>query len=163
MKTFRDNKRRVWTLEVNVAAIKRVRGLCKVDLNSIVEVDSENRPTARLLEQLSSDPVLLVDVLYAICKPDADKQGVTDEEFGEAMAGDAIEQATEALLDEIVDFFPSARRQVMRKILNATRRFEDIARTRLDRILQDEQFEAKLVSELGRSGGSFGTAPESSE
>ena len=63
MKTFRDNKRRVWTLEVNVAAIKRVRGLCKVDLNSIVEVDSENRPTARLLEQLSSDPVLLVDVL----------------------------------------------------------------------------------------------------
>jgi hypothetical protein len=100
MKTFRDNKRRVWTLEVNVAAIKRVRGLCKVDLNSIVEVDSENRPTARLLEQLSSDPVLLVDVLYAICKPEADKQGVTDEEFGEAMAGDAIEQATEALLDE---------------------------------------------------------------
>ena len=121
MKTFRDNKRRVWTLEVNVAAIKRVRGLCKVDLNSIVEVDSENRPTARLLEQLSSDPVLLVDVLYAICKPDADKQGVTDEEFGEAMAGDAIEQATEALLDEIVDFFPSAKRQVMRKILNAAR------------------------------------------
>ena len=92
MKTFRDNKRRVWTIEVNVAAIKRVRGLCKVDLNSIVEVDSENRPTARLLEQLSSDPVLLVDVLYAICKPEADKQGVTDEEFGEAMAGDAIEQ-----------------------------------------------------------------------
>ncbi len=163
MKTFRDNKRRVWTLEVNVAAIKRVRGLCKVDLNTIVEVDSENRPTARLLEQLSSDPVLLVDVLYAICKPDADKQGVSDEEFGEAMAGDAIEQATEALLDEIVDFFPSAKRQVMRKILNATRRFEDIARTRLDRILQDEQFEAKLVSELERSGGSFGTAQASSE
>jgi len=104
-----------------------------------------------------------VDVLYAICKPDADKQGVTDEEFGEAMAGDAIEQATEALLDEIVDFFPSAKRQVMRKILNATRRFEDIARARLDRILQDEQFEARLVSELERSGGSFGTAPESSE
>lgn len=69
----------------------------------------------------------------------------------------------EALLDEIVVFFPSAKRQVMRKILNATRRFEDIARTRLDRILQDEQLEARLVSELERSGGSFGTAPESSE
>ena len=51
----------------------------------------------------------------------------------------------------------------MKKILNATRRFEDIARTRLDLILQDEQFEARLVSELERSGGSFGTAPESSE
>ena len=163
MKTFRDNKRRVWTLEVNVAAIKRVRGLCKVDLNSIVEVDAENRPTAHLLEQLSSDPVLLVDVLYAICKPEADKLGVSDEDFGESMAGDAIEQATEALLDEIVDFFPSAKRQVMKKILNATRRFEEIARTRLDRILQDEQFEAKLVSSLEQSNVSFWTAPESSE
>ena len=163
MKTFRDNKRRVWTLEVNVAAIKRVRGLCKVDLNSIVEVDAENRPTAHLLEQLSSDPVLLVDVLYAICKPEADKLGVSDEDFGESMAGDAIEQATEALLDEIVDFFPSAKRQVMKKILNATRRFEEIARTRLDRILQDEQFEAKLVSSLEQSNISFGTVPESSE
>jgi hypothetical protein len=163
LKTFRDNKRRVWTLEVNVAAIKRVRGLCKVDLNSIVEVDAENRPTAHLLEQLSSDPVLLVDVLYAICKPEADKLGVSDEDFGESMAGDAIEQATEALLDEIVDFFPSAKRQVMKKILNATRRFEEIARTRLDRILQDEQFEAKLVSSLEQSNVSFWTAPESSE
>ena len=81
MKSFTDNKGRTWTLEVNVAAIKRVRGLCKVDLNSIVEVDSENRPTAHLLEQLSSDPVLLVDVLYAICKPEADKLGVSDEDF----------------------------------------------------------------------------------
>jgi len=163
MKTFRDNKRRVWTLEVNVAAIKRVRGLCKVDLNSIVEVDSENRPTAHLLEQLSSDPVLLVDVLYAICKPEADKLGVSDEDFGASMAGDAIEQATEALLDEIVDFFPSAKRQVMRKVLNATRRFEEIARTRLDRILKDDQFEEKLVSSLEQSNVSFGTVPESAE
>ena len=105
MKTFRDNKRRVWTLEVNVAAIKRVRGLCKVDLNSIVEVDAENRPTAHLHEQLSSDPVLLVDVLYAICKPEADKLGVSDEDFGESMAGDAIEQATET---DIAPFPPAA-------------------------------------------------------
>ncbi len=163
MKSFTDNKGRAWEIVVTVATVKRVRALCKVDLNSIVELDKNNKPSAELLERLSSDPVLLVDVLYAICKPEADKQGVTDEEFGEAMAGDAIEQATAALLDEIVDFFPSAKRQVMRKILNATRRFEDIARTRLDRILQDEQFEARLVSELERSGGSFGTVPESSE
>ena len=65
MKTFTDNKGRTWTLEVTVATVKRVRGLCKVDLNSIVELDKNNKPSAELLERLSSDPVLLVDVLYA--------------------------------------------------------------------------------------------------
>ena len=39
MKTFTDNKGRTWTLEVTVATVKRVRALCRVDLNSIVELD----------------------------------------------------------------------------------------------------------------------------
>ena len=162
MKTFRDNKRRVWTIEVNVAAIKRVRGLCKVDLNSIVEVDSENRPTARLLEQLSSDPVLLVDVLYAVCKPQADKLGITDEDFGEAMAGDAIEHATTALLEEVIDFFPEAKRLVMWKILSASRKFSEAARKKLEAELNGE-FESRVVSTLEQLTGSSGTVQASVE
>lgn len=109
MKSFTDNKGRTWTLEVTVATVKRVRALCRVELNSIVELDKNNKPSAELLERLSSDPVLLVDVLYAVCKPQADKLGITDEDFGEAMAGDAIEHATTALLEEVIDFFPEAK------------------------------------------------------
>ena len=48
-------------------------------------------------------------MLYVVCKTEADANGVTDEQFGEAMAGDAIDQATKALLEEIVDFSPSPR------------------------------------------------------
>ena len=103
MKSFTDNKGRTWTLEVTVATVKRVRALCKVDLYSIVELDKNNKPSAELLERLSSDPVLLVDVLFAVCKPQADKLGITDEDFGESMAGDAIEHATTALLEEIIE------------------------------------------------------------
>ena len=68
-----------------------------------------------LLEQLSTDPILLCDVVYVLCKPEADQQNVTDEQFGQAMAGDAIEHATTALLEELVDFFPLARRRVLQK------------------------------------------------
>ena len=60
MKTFTDNTGRVWMLAVNVGAIKRVRALCGVDLNSIIELDEKNKPSAKLLERLSTDPVLLV-------------------------------------------------------------------------------------------------------
>ena len=162
MKTFTDNKGRTWTLEVTVATVKRVRGLCKVDLNSIVELDKNNKPSAELLERLSSDPVLLVDVLYAVCKPQADKLGVTDEDFGEAMAGDAIEYATSALLEEIIDFFPEAKRFVMRKILSASRKFSEAARKKLEAELNGE-FESRVVSTLEQLTGSSGTVQVSAE
>lgn len=163
MKSFTDNLGRAWTLVVNVAAIKRVRALCDVDLNAIVEIDKDNNPSTKLLERLSSDPVLLVDVLYAVCKPDCDQKNVSDQDFGAAMAGDAIDHATAALLDEIVDFFPEAKRLAFKKILAATRRFEEIAKKRLETMLQDGQFEEKLVSELERLTGLSGNAPVSAE
>ena len=162
MKSFTDNKGRIWTLEVTVATIKRVRGLCKVDLNSIVELDKNNKPSAELLERLSFDPVLLVDVLYAVCKPQADKLGITDEDFGEAMAGDAIEHATTALLEEVIDFFPEATRLVMRKILSASRKFSEAARRKLEAELNGE-FESRVVSTLEQLTGSSGTVQASVE
>ena len=163
MKSFTDNLGRTWTLVVNVAAIKRVRALCGVDLNAIVEIDRNNNPTAELLERLSTDPVLLVDVLYAVCKPECEQKGVTDEEFGAAMAGDAIEQATAALLDEVVDFFPTAKRAALQKILAATRRIKALAQKKLENILGSAEFEEKLVSELERSTGLSSNAPGSAE
>ena len=163
MKSCTDNLGRTWTLVVNVAAIKRVRALCGVDLNAIVEIDKNNNPTAELLERLSTDPVLLVDVLYAVCKPECEQKSVSDEDFGAAMAGDAIEQATAALLDEVVDFFPTAKRAALQKILAATRRIAALAKKKLENILADSAFEEKLVSELERSTGLSSNAPESAE
>ena len=162
MTTFIDNKGRTWTLEVTVATVKRVRGLCKVDLNSIVELDKNNKPSAELLERLSSDPVLLVDVLYAVCKPQADKLNITDEDFGESMAGDAIEHATTALLEEVISFFPEAKRMVMQKILSASRRFSNAARMRLEAELNNG-FENRVVSELERLSVSSGSVQASAE
>ena len=163
MKTFTDNTGRVWTLAVNVAAIKRVRALCGVNLSSIVELDKDNNPDTKLIEQLSTDPVLLVDVLYAVCKNECDQKGISDEEFGMAMSGDAIEHATTALLDEIIDFFPEAKRLAFKKILSATRRFEEIARKRLEAIMADGEFEDKMVSALEQLTGLSGNALESVE
>lgn len=37
MKSFTDNAGRIWTVAVNVAAIKRVRAICDVDLKVIGE------------------------------------------------------------------------------------------------------------------------------
>ena len=162
MKSFTDNKGRTWEIVVTVATVKRVRALCKVDLNSIVELDKNNKPSAELLERLSSDPVLLVDVLYAVCKPQADKLGITDEDFGEAMAGDTIEHATTALLEEVINFFPESKRMVMQRILSASRKFSEAARKKLEAEL-DGGFEKRVVFDLERLTGLSGSAQESAE
>ena len=162
MKSFTDNLGRTWTLVVNVATVKRVRALCEVDLNTVVEVE-DGKPSAKLLERLSSDPVLLVDVLYAVCKPECDQRGVSDEDFGAAMAGDSVEAATDALLDEIIDFFPETKRRAFRKILSASRRFGEAAKKRLAELLEDGRFEDALVSELERLTGLSPNARESLE
>ena len=101
MKTFKDNAGRTWTVSVDVDAIRRVRTALKVNLTST--------DFGAVLEQILSDPVLLCDVLYVICKPEADRQKVSDEDFGRAMAGDAIEHATGALLEELANFTPNPR------------------------------------------------------
>lgn len=163
MKSFNDNTGRPWMIVVNVATIKRVRAICEVDLNSIVELDDKGKPSTDLLQKLSTDPVLLVDVLYAVCKPECDQKGVTDEQFGAAMVGDSIEYATSALLEEIINFFPEAKRRAFQKILAATRRFEEIMKTRMNSLLNNGNLEDNLVSEMERLTDLSSKPPESPE
>ncbi|TVQ33880.1 MAG: hypothetical protein EA376_01210 [Phycisphaeraceae bacterium] len=153
MKQFHDNAGRAWTVEINVAALKRVKGLTGVDLLEVLD--------GTLIERLIRDPVLLCDVLYAACKTEADAKGVTDEEFGCAMAGDAIEHATEALLEEVVGFCPSPRdRAALGRVLKATRtameRARDLVEARLesgelDRAIDEALEQATLPGAHGRS------------
>ena len=162
MKSFTDNTGRTWTLAVNVGTIKRVRALCDVNLANIITI-SGTTPKVDLLERLGNDPVLLVDVLYAAVKPEADTKGISDQEFGQAMSGDAIEMATTALLDEVIDFFPETKRKVFRKILDATRRFEAKSKAALQTLLDDPALDGKIDAALAQLMTSSGNSPESPE
>jgi len=163
MKTFQDNAGRTWTVAINVGAIKRVKGLLGVNLLEIVE--------GALIEHLVQDPVLLCDVIYAVCKPEADEKSISDEDFGRAMAGDAIEHATTALLDELVGFLPNPRDRanlgrVLAKARTAQERLRDLVEQQIaggliDRVMSAEL--EKITSQLARAPGSSGSAPASSE
>ena len=165
MKTFTDNTGRAWQIAINVDAIKRVKALASVDLLDAVD--------GKLIERLVDDPVLLCDVVYSLCKPLADAAGVSDEDFGRSMAGDAIEHATSAMLEELVDFFPSRRRALLAKAVGKLRTLEAMvlsaAETRLDELDLDKAARAAMAA-LGvgnqpapMSGEPSGSLPASSE
>ena len=139
MRQFKDNAGRTWTVDINVATLKRVRGLTGVDLMQVIE--------GTLIEKLIRDPVLLCDVVYAVCKPEADAATprVSDEEFGKSMAGDAIEAATQAVLDELISFCPSPRdRANLGRVLQATNRVLDKARDLTEKRIQTLTSESEL-------------------
>jgi len=163
MKNFKDNAGRTWTVSVDVATIKRVRSLLDVDLMAAVD--------GKLFERLVSDPVLLCDVIYVVCKPEADAQNVSDEDFGRAMAGDAVDHATTALLEELVDFFPQARRRLLAKALSKLKTLEARAMDVADKKLDSPELEAELEAILAKideepepsePGDSSGILPASS-
>lgn len=79
------------------------------------------------------------------------------------MAGDAIEFATAALLDEIIDFFPEAKRKVFRRILDATRRFETKTKEALSTLLADPKLDARIDAALEKLTTSSSNLPESAE
>jgi hypothetical protein len=99
MKTFTDNMDRKWNVEIVYQTIRRVRDALKINL---AEPDEGDPPLA---SRLQSDLCLFCDVLYVICKPQADALNVTDEEFGRALGGKAILGARAALFEEYADFF----------------------------------------------------------
>ena len=158
MRSFKDNAGRTWTVDINVATRKRVRGLTGVDLMQVIE--------GTLIEKLIRDPVLLCDVVYAVCKPEADSAKVSDEDFGKAMAGDAIEAATTAVLEELVGFCPSPRdRANLGRVLQATRKVMDRARDLVEKKLDSGELDRladRLLSGEATAGSSSISAPESS-
>ena len=162
MKCFKDNQNRNWTIVVNVATVKRVRSLLDINLLDVVKLDANNKPNVDLLEQLASDPVLLCDVIYCICKLEADAQKISDEDFGAAMGGDVIEHATTALLEELVDFFPEAKRLVLRKLMNAGEKVKNQMERALKLELDNPKLERELEKQVKEYITSSTSSPESS-
>jgi regulator of extracellular matrix RemA (YlzA/DUF370 family) len=153
MHSFVDNSRRTWEIAINVAAVKRIRGLLGMDLYALVDDGFKS------LSKLVSDPVNLADVLYCLCKDQADKQSISDEDFGRALAGDAITQAADAFVEELIDFFPDARaRASLRKAIEAGKAVRDKVISHAERILDSINPETEAQKWINSSG----TLPESS-
>ncbi len=116
MKQFKDSAGRTWDIVVNVGTAKKVRDLTTVNLFDLYSDEAK---------RVFGDPCLLVNVLYVLCEKQCRERGVSDEQFGEGMVGDAIEDAATALLHEVADFFPESRRQLLRKQMSKSQQIAE--------------------------------------
>ena len=152
MRTFRDNSGRTWTIAVTVDAVKRVRDLLKEDL-----LDLE-----RVLPRMLVDPILLCDVIYCVCKPQADAEQISDIQFAQAMGGDVIAIAKTALLEDLADFFPDPKDRENLRI--AVAKFDTLANRARELVkakLESPTLSREIEAALSAVGGSFTNSPES--
>ncbi len=140
MQKFVDRKSNVWVVEIDTSTLRRVKAVTGVNLLECVEGD--------LIERLSSDVLLLVDVLYAILQPQADQQQITDEQFGEGLAGDVITDATTALLEAMVAFFPEPRRRLLKTAAAKYAAVQTKAMEMVQAKLESPELEKQLIEQL---------------
>lgn len=159
MLSFKDKIGRQWICRVDVAAIRRVRALCNLDLANSIVVHPDGTADTSVLQALASDPCLLVDTVFAVCKDQADRLAVTDVQFAEGLDGDTIEAATLALMEGIVEFFPLPKRRLLTKILDVVKQQRQQEQTRMEAMEQDGTLDTLLASALDPSPTSSRPAP----
>ncbi|TWU12857.1 hypothetical protein CA54_16830 [Symmachiella macrocystis] len=141
MSKFTDNAGREWVFTITVDDVRRVRKKLEVDL---LDVD--------VFPQLASDPILLADVLFVLCLPQADADGITDEDFGRGLGGDAIDEATEAVLDALVNFSRSAKRATLRKVIDKQKALEARGLEAAETYLASGQAEKEMDAAIKKAG-----------
>ncbi len=165
MQMFRDTDDTQWSITIHVTAVKRVRSIVGVDLYALA------RDGFRALEDLLGDPIRFVDVLFVLCKDEAAGGGITDEDFGKRMGGDAIIAATDAFVQELIDFFPNVKaRQSLHKLIRKGREVGEATMSRVvdeaDKMLAAvdvnqaaEQLARKLMHSSGIAPASSASIP----
>jgi hypothetical protein len=125
VRAFKDTAGRTWVVSVTVADLKRIRQLTGIELGKL--------PVGKLVETLS-DPETFVDVLFVLVKDQADRAGISDEQFGRSLGGDTLENASQVFWRAWADFCPS---QTRRLLLGLAETAEERTRELVDKALEE--------------------------
>lgn len=100
MTKFKDAKGREWSLDLTVGMVERVKADADTDLDEILE-----RPDA-IGSTLMKSPRRVAQILWAMIADQAATVGVDARDFGFALDRPALDRAADALIEEMVLFYP---------------------------------------------------------
>lgn len=151
---FRDGKGRSWTFQLTINDVKRVKQKLDIDLMTLPDFKSG------LLEKITSDVVLMVDLAYVLLMPQAEQQQVSDEDFGTSItSADILADLRDAMLEGIVDFFPMAAKAALKKVITTAQQAE----SRLTKKVLEMVDQTTIDVDQILSGMLSGNSPESSD
>lgn len=152
MRKFKDREGTEWELTIDMSSAMALKTEVGVDILEIAE--------GKDLVQLSGDLLVLGGALWTLVADQAKALNLDDKAFFRRLNGDALEAATEALVAECFDFFPSEKRALLKSAFEKIRSVEKNGIQKAMKTLQettDEEFETLVtgfVRDLKRPGES---------
>lgn len=145
--SFKDLKDRTWTIEINVYSVKTVKERLGVNIFTLVDNRYEG------LTKLQGDLAKLVDVIFCLCEEQAKAKVVSDEDFGRALAGDALGAANDAFEVALINFFPDrGMRETHRKVRAKAERAKELLILEAEKELESLD-DSSLVERLKKIAG----------
>lgn len=151
--TFTDAIGRRWNIRITIPLARKVREATAVDLIRILD-DPD------VLERRIADPIDLGEILWHLVQPAAEDAGVDQEGFEAALFGDAIPEATECLLNALIEFLPPNRGSALRKILDRVVAAEAEAERRLMQIVADGTLDQRITEVLTKAKTGYPAIPD---
>lgn len=164
---FKDTKGNEWNASITVGALRRVLAQTSIDLTRLFDDEK-----AEAVQKLLANPITIADVVFAVVEPQATAKGIDAEAFGELLEGEALAQATDALLDSLVVFFSARQTEMGRAFGKVIENYRTAAQTVWSRAAEmvssmepteaaNRAFEAELQRRGGRLtfGQSSGDSP----
>lgn len=142
MPIFKDTSGKEWTVAIDAPTIMAVREAADPEFMK-GDIDAT-------FSRLESDPVVLCNVIYAICRGQAATAGVAMEAFYLRVIGDTIDAATEALQEAILSFIPRRQRELMTLCAAKTNKVRELGLKLAVTKISDPDLEQKVVDELER-------------
>lgn len=157
-KEFRDDQGRPWLLALTVEAAKRVKGSVTVAGEDGKTVPFDLVDTAAInqtITVLRSQYLTVGETLCAILAPQIEAKGLTHSQFLDGLRGDSLDDATKALEEELINFFPKSKRKMIALIAGKMEEVQTVM------MLQAEaQLEAANVEAMLEQSGALSTKPQ---
>lgn len=129
MRTFKDNEGISWIIEILVETVLKIRAEYDVDLVGL---------TPKTLGKLEEDPILLCQIIWALCEEQAKARNIDAEAFARAIGGDPLDAAWDAISGAISDFSRGRKRSRWEKVLALTARMNEKEDKLLERVEDPE-------------------------
>ena len=146
MHSFKDTEGREWHVKITLGIARDLKDQTEIDL-----LDGKALLTA------AADPYVMGQVLWVVCQKQATSRNLSPEDFAAAFDGDVVTEATDALVEASIDFFPKARRPAIQKAFEKMKAMEQAGMERVLVELDDPELESRILGQFGStSGGSPG-------
>ena len=139
MATFKDCNNQEWRISIDALSIEAVR---EFDPQFLVGDQARDDNT---YIRLREDPFLLCRVIYILCADEREARKIDEKAFYMSLKGVAIDNATKALLEAILDFTPGHKRALLKVCADKTEKLQQMATGKAIGKLNAPEFETEMA------------------